>query len=66
MSLLDLLNSSRDVLTRNMRTYTTALTSITSLYERPVYMPSPTAYMDRKVMNDDDDDAKFHLDGSNR
>jgi len=51
-----LLTSSRDVLTRNTFTRSTALTSITSLYERPVYR----SYGLRVSKDDDDDDDDDH------
>ena len=47
---LHLLTSSRDVLTRNMLTYNTALTSIALLYERLVYR----SYGLRGSKDDDD------------
>jgi len=53
MSLLHLLTSSRDVLARNMLAHTTALTSITSLYERSVYR----SYGLHGSKDDDDDEG---------
>ena len=54
-----LLTSSRDVLTRNIRLpAVTVLTSITSLYERPVYR---SYGLHGSKDDDDDDDAILYV-----